>query len=136
MTTLIMVELGRGYGDGYGVVEADDAGQPVVQPGRTIKGQTLTGDAEATAHARAMSRPQVYLRDSNVLVPPGAIRRVIGPIDCAEAARVRVSRYAKNWGSRAFITAATDAEITAAASHATERETYAACCELQRRYPG
>ncbi len=108
--TTVMVELATGYGDGYAVVEADDAGTPVV-----------TGQ-------------KVDLLDSHTRVPAGAVRRIIGPPDCPEAVRVRARRYTRPWIESGFVALATDAELSAAMGHATEPDTYRAMTALRDRY--
>ncbi len=106
----VMIELATGYGDGYAVVEADDAGTPVV-----------TGQ-------------KVDLLDNHTRVPAGAVRRVIGPPDCPEAIRTRARRYTRPWADSDFVGRATDAELAAAMGHAAEPDTYRAMTALRDRY--
>ncbi len=106
----VMVELATGYGDGYAVVEADDAGAPIV------------------------ARSKVDLLDSHTRVPAGAVRRVVGPLDCPEAVRARARRYTRSWVDSDFVTRATDAELAAAMGHDNEPATYRAMAALRGQY--
>ncbi len=130
----VMVELAKGYGDEYAVVEADDAGAPIVT--RRVVGPCYT-DTRVPIPERdraIMAAPGVDLLDSHTRVPAGAVRRVIGPLNCPEAVRVRARRYTRNWTNSDFVALATDAELAAAMGHATEPIAYRAMTELRDQY--
>ena len=115
-TELVMVELHAGYGDGYGVVRVSDSG-PVVNPARKVTHYTngeRNGERLDAWEVAILSAPSVDLVDGGVRVPPGAIKRVIGPLDGPDACRVRAKRFTKNWSDGRFADRATDAEIVAA----------------------
>lgn len=104
MTAQIMVELHDGYGDGYGVVMADDAGEPTVEPGTHATHYSDHGQAAGRIEEwkrTVLAQPSVILVDGGVKVPTGAIKRVIGPLDCPEAVQVAFERETKNWGYEA-----------------------------------
>lgn len=131
MKTQVMVELRQGYG--YGVVELDYGGNISLEPGRKVTQYENGWPMEkwvSAIHAQA----QVALVDKGVKVLPHAVVRVIGPLDCAEASRVRAKRYSSNWADSNFIDQATDEEIIAAMGHTEEPETYAAMCDLRKKY--
>ena len=130
----VMVELERGYGDGYGVVAVDDTEKVIVNPAREVPRHYRDGWPIAEWRRAILAQPSVDLIDDGVRVPPGAIVRIIGPLDCPEAARIRARRYTKNWGDSAFVGLATDAEIVEAMCHDDEPSTRAACRALRAKY--
>jgi hypothetical protein len=126
----IMVELYQGYGDGYAEVRVADDGQPAVNPARRVKTYS-DGSRMERWRQEVLSSPSIDLVDKGVRVPIGAIKRVIGPLDCPEAVRVRANRYTKNWHDRAFVALASDADLAHAMSLPTEPEVYAAMSALR-----
>lgn len=114
----VFVELARGYGSGYGVViVGDDGSIPVVNDKcdgwyKDEKGERVSRmprDVQAL-----LSSPRVQV--NGVMVPSGAITRVIGPLDCPEAKRIRLrlrQRNRSNPLSRDAIDQMTDAEVAA-----------------------
>lgn len=102
MTTQVMVELHQGYGDGYGTVSVDDSGHPVIEPDThathySDQGVPTTAKIEDWKR-KILAQQTVVLIDGGVRVPVGAIKRVIGPLDCPEAVQVNFERETKNWG--------------------------------------
>lgn len=130
----VMVELYPGYGDGFGIVRLAENGQPDINPARRVThwtsedGTKIKMDAATSA---ILSRASVTLIDSGVRVDTGAIKRVIGPIECPEAIRVRATRYTKNWSDAGFISKATDDQLFSAMTRETEREVRAAMSALR-----
>jgi hypothetical protein len=129
----VMVELHAGYGDGFGVILVDDAGRVQINPARKVK-RYADGSPMETWKQTILSAPSVDLVDGGVRVSPGAIKRIIGPLDCPEASRVRARRYTKNFRDNGFVSLASDEEIVAAMSHTSEPATHAAICTLQAKY--
>jgi hypothetical protein len=99
--TLMMVELHQGYGNGFAVVKYRD-GKPVIQPG--YKGEYATIPAG------------IVLQDAGVRVAGAPIKRIVGPVDGADAGRIRIKRFVKNWSDGRFADQATDEEVTAIAA--------------------
>lgn len=134
---VVMVELCRGYGDGYGVVEIDEHTIPVSTQSKPPKYYTdhgqPTGCPIDEATRNFLSQPFVALRDGGVKVPSHAIRRIIGPLDCDEAVRVRAKRYTVNWNDRKFVDLATAEELRSAFGP-REEDTYAAMVALKTKY--
>src|SRR5437667_5648284 len=138
MTTLLMVELQQGYGDGYGTVQAASDGAPVVEPGRKVTyyyddGGKRTSRLIEKWKREIFAQPSVALFEG-VRVPASAVKRVIGPLDCPEACRVRMRRFTANWSDRGFVGMATDDGGVAAMQRDDFEATYAACTALRARY--
>lgn len=104
----VMVELVRGYGDGYGIVRRRNDGQFA----------DLTGDT-------------VLLRDGGVRVPTGAIRKILGPLDCPAAIRVHAERYTRAWSDNRFVALASDGDLLHAMTRGSEPEIYDAMRTLR-----
>lgn len=100
-TQVMMVELARGYGDGYALVEYR-GGKPVIHP-RT-KGPYATQPAG------------IELLDSGVRVAGAPIVRVIGPSGSTEATRIKMKLFTKNWSDGAFADRASDEEVAEVAA--------------------
>lgn len=114
--TVLMVELHSGYGDGFGVVEVDADGKIETNPARK------DGSPMDAWRQKILSASSIDLVDGGVRVPPGAVKRIIGPLDSPEAARVCARRFTKNWGDSRFVDFATGEELVAALAsddHAT-----------------
>lgn len=97
---LVLLKLQNGYGDGYGIADANEDGRPVVEPGRDAKyyrdeaGNEIKNMPLPGAVRNLLAQPAVVLVDgpAPVKVPTNAVIRVIGPLDCDEAVRVRFRR--------------------------------------------
>lgn len=128
-----LVELHAGYGDGYGIVAIDANGQPIEASGRNVK---TYGDGYPLEpwKQKILAKPTINLIDSGVAVPVGAVKRVVGPTNCPEAARVLATRYTRNWVGREFVAQASDEELLAAMSCESERDTFAAMDSLRSKY--
>lgn len=124
----VMVELQRGYGDGYGIIQVDDAGKMVEATGR--KATHYIDGSKIPDHLRAiLSQPSVSL--GGVVVPTSAIKRVIGPLDCEEAVTVRAKQMTGSWVNKAFVDMASVEELRDALS---QGDSYKAMCELRTKY--
>lgn len=130
----IMVELASGYGDGYGVVAADN-GQLVINPARSVT-RYADGSPMEPWKQKLLSSTSVDLIDGGVRVPPGAVVRIIGPLDCPEAVRIRVRRFVRNWPDQRFVALATDQELADALAADDGHAIHAALCALESRYVG
>ena len=129
MATQVMVELHNGYGDGFGVVAVDSAGVPIVNPGHAVK--SYAGGEPMEQWRRAiLSAP--YIAVDGVRVPSSAIKRIVGPLECPEAIRIRAGRYTKNWRDRAFVSIASDEQLAMAMAGPHESEIYDRMCNLRR----
>lgn len=133
-TTNVMVELRSGYGDGYGIVAVAD-GEVAVNKAEKVT-HYVDGTRMAAWTAAILSRPSVALIDARVRVHPGAVKRVIGPLDCPEAVRVRAARFTRNWGDRAFIAKASDAELAAALAGEDHAAVSGSLGALRAKYAG
>jgi len=134
--TTVMVQLARGYGDGYGIVNVTESGDVVATTPTAHDGWYRdAGGAKVSRmeewRRKLLSTPYVSLNDGGVRVPSTAVVRVL---DQSEANRVRAKRYTKNWSDAAFVDAATDDELASAMSAEGEQNFYAAMSALRRKY--
>lgn len=132
---LVMVALHSGYGDGYGVVRVKESGSVEVNPAHKVT-HYVDGSKIEAWKAEILSQPSIDLVDRGVRVGPGAIKRIIGPLDGVEARRVRLRRYMKNGGYEAYamIERVSDEDILALPFDRTEPELWEATGELWKKY--
>lgn len=131
--THVMAELHTGYGDGYGVIAVTDIDQPVTEPGSKATHYSDGGGKIEKWKRDLLAQPGVIV-DGRVKVPTGAVKRIIGPLDCPEAVRVRIKRYLSNCYEAAnrLLSVATDEELLAVVQ---SNDWHGAIAPLWKKYP-
>lgn len=119
----------RGIGDGYGIVRSKD-GQPiVVTPGPHDGFYRCDGEKTAYKMPRweqhMLSSPY-YQADDGVKLLTSQVQRIVGPLNCAEAQRVRLRRRCYCFCDQAFQRAA-----FAVADSGTDEEVAQALASLE-----
>jgi hypothetical protein len=127
---IVMVELSNST---FATAEAEN-GKLVVEAARKVTHYITPENTKipmADEVAARLSGRHIVLLDAGVKVTPSDIKRIVGPLDCDEAVRIRARKYTTNWGDRAFVEIAAASDLRAALDLPTEGETYRAMCALR-----
>ena len=124
--THLMVQLADNT---YDVVEAAN-GKPKLTKSRKVTHYANGKRMPAGVSAR-LSGQHVVLVGSRVQVSPGDIVRIVGPLDCDEAVRIRARAYTQNWLDNQFVESAPADDLRAALANPTEPLVHAAMCAIR-----